>query len=188
MVPKSNGFAAGGSRSSQVVSTPLPSNGSSMSGWTSRSNTPLALTGEVSATTVGSCRTRTSPNVPSRPVVTREMPLEYRVARIPRSGRHERDQADAHLADQPQVVAREVGVEQGHRGGERERAGAAEVEELHRHQPGQGERLGQVEPPPFGAEGVLVEAGQVLGELLGAGQAPAVGLRGARVGWSGDCQ
>ena len=60
MVEKSNGLAAGGSWSSQVVSTPLDSNGSSMSDWTSRSKTPLALTGEVRATTPGSWRSTMS--------------------------------------------------------------------------------------------------------------------------------
>lgn len=95
-------------------------------------------------------------------------------------GWHECDQGVAHLPDQPQVVPGEVGVEQRHRGGEGQGAGAAELEELHRHLGGQREGLGQVQPPPLGAEGVLVQAGQVLAELLGAGQAAPVGLRPGR--------
>ena len=62
----------------------------------------------------------TSLKAPLLAVVTREMPLEYRVARMPRVGRHERDQAERYLADQPLVVAGEVGVEPGHRGREAE--------------------------------------------------------------------
>ena len=69
-----------------MVSTPLPSKGSSISGCRSALNTPVASTGEVSATTLGSRRSSTSPNNPLLAVVTREMPYEARVARMPRLG------------------------------------------------------------------------------------------------------
>ena len=72
-VRKSNGLAGFGSSSRQTVSTPMPSNGSSIPLSGSSSNRPEALLGEVNAMASGSRRRVTVWNGP-RATTVRESP------------------------------------------------------------------------------------------------------------------
>ena len=85
MLPKSNGLAAFGSCSSQLVSTPMLSKGASIPTSGSSSSSPVALLVPVKAICSGSRRTVMVENT-SPPVTTREMPDPIRVALRPRSG------------------------------------------------------------------------------------------------------
>ena len=155
------------------VATPSSWNGSSRPDWGSVLNTPVALTGVVIATDCGSVRTITVWNG-SGPITTWLTPVLDRVALMSLARRDERDHRDADLLDQPQVVAGEVLVEQRQRGAEVHHPGLAELLEVDRVELGEGDRLGQLELALVGAEVVLVELGDVLAQLLGAGQAHGV--------------
>ena len=84
----------------------------------------------------------------------------------------------------PQVVPGEIPVENLARRPERQPSGLAKQMKLHRRRAGQGDRLAQLQLPPVGAEGVLVQLVDVLKQPRRAGEAPqaAGGDRGRRIG------